>query len=374
LSQAMHHAQTLGIHLGQQSSTPSDTDLSMKRLFWCLYALDRANSSMNGRPIIMSDVDIAIEPFAPGESGFPAFEAWLRITDVLNNIIALYRPRVSTDVTGWEDHYPGLEEILDNAHAWDLPQSIHATLHLFYLSTAVLSHRSRGIKQISRGTHSSIRQRLCAGEIISLLESSYGQQLHGVPFVPYSVSLALSVAYQHLRQSQFQHQQEDAHQMVRQCTKILQSLRRTWSSADTMAALAKKVLDELDRAPSLLTFRITRVSQIAVSKANEAGGPHNEEYEPCMPTMNGARTALTDALPDSVTGGAQDDEPAATMATPAQHMDQPITQDGLYLFDGMDDIFGTYLDPNYPTHEDYSFMDNLQTFAGSEAPQQEGYG
>ena len=50
LSQAMHHAQTLGIHLGQQSSTPSGADLAMKRLFWCLYALDRANSSMNGRP------------------------------------------------------------------------------------------------------------------------------------------------------------------------------------------------------------------------------------------------------------------------------------------------------------------------------------
>ncbi|RMX81621.1 hypothetical protein D0869_06680 [Hortaea werneckii] len=386
LSQAMHHAQTLGIHLGQQSTTPTGMDLAMKRLFWCLYALDRANSSMNGRPIIMSDVDIAIDPFLPGESGFPAFEAWLRITDLLNKIIDFYRPRVSVDLTGWEDHYPDLESIFDASQAWELSQSEQATLHLFYLCTAVLSHRSRGIKQISRGTHSSIRQRLCASEVLRLMESSYGLELNGLPFVPYSVSLALSVAYQHLRQSQFKHQQEDARAMVRQCTKILHALRRTWSSADAMATLAQKVLDELDRAPSLASFRVKRVPVSAGGGTNNGAGRTGgvAEFEPCMPALNGDRTGLKDALFEqsadhAVTGAAS--APAAASAasgdkaTIANHpASSSHAQDrggsgsggndggGVDLFNGMDDIFGTYLDPNYPNLEDFSFVDNMPPF------------
>ncbi|RMZ27113.1 hypothetical protein D0859_08819 [Hortaea werneckii] len=395
LSQAMHHAQTLGIHLGQQSTTPTGMDLAMKRLFWCLYALDRANSSMNGRPIIMSDVDIAIDPFHPGESGFPAFEAWLRITDLLNKIIDFYRPRVSVDLTGWEDHYPDLESIFDASQAWELSQSEQATLHLFYLCTAVLSHRSRGIKQISRGTHSAIRQRLCASEVLRLMESSYGLELNGLPFVPYSVSLALSVAYQHLRQSQFKHQQEDARAMVRQCTKILHALRRTWSSADAMATLAQKVLDELDRAPSLASFRVKRVP-VSVGAAGAGGtntgvggrtggGAAAGSDEPCMPALNGDRTGLKDALfqpsaDPAVSGGeaavvgnsAPSGEKTTVPNDPASSSSQ--AQDGggsgsgngcsggVDLFNGMDDIFGTYLDPNYPNLEDFSFVDNMQPF------------
>lgn len=364
LSQAMHHAQTLGIHIGQQSSTPSGTDLSMKRLFWCLYALDRANSSMNGRPVIMSDADIAVEPFAPGESGLPAFEIWLRITDLLNKIIAFYRPHAYVDGSGWEDQYPGLEEILDEVHGWDMPKSFYTTLHLYYLAVAILSHRSRGIKQVPRGTHSGVRQRLCSSEIIRMMDSTYGRELHGLPFIPYAVSLALSVTYQHLRQSQFEHQQEDARQGVRLCTKILQMLRRTWSSADTMAALAKKVLDELDRAPSLASFRVPRVSQAALGQV--AAAAHDS---PCMPTLNGERTSLIAPMPnagDAVsTNGEPDPSPSAS-----QIAVQYPTQDELDLFNGMDDVFGGYLDLNNPNMDDFSFLDSLQPFDWNDATQQ----
>jgi hypothetical protein len=67
LTQAMHYTQTMGWHLGQQSGLASDGDLATKRLFWCLWSLDRLNSCIYGRPLMMADIDIAIEPFAPGE-------------------------------------------------------------------------------------------------------------------------------------------------------------------------------------------------------------------------------------------------------------------------------------------------------------------
>lgn len=67
LTQAMHYTQTMGWHLGQQAGLASDGDRATKRLFWCLWSLDRLNSCIYGRPLMMADIDIAIEPFAPGK-------------------------------------------------------------------------------------------------------------------------------------------------------------------------------------------------------------------------------------------------------------------------------------------------------------------
>ncbi|KAK5155654.1 hypothetical protein LTS14_005915 [Recurvomyces mirabilis] len=357
LSQAMHHAQTLAIHLGQQSNNPSDADLSMKRLFWSLWILDRLNSIMNGRPIFMHEVDIAIEKFEPGESGYPVFDAWLKITELADKIITYYRPDYPLDVTGWEDQYPGLEEILDEVHGWHLSPSLHMTTHLYYLTIAALSHRSRGVKQIPRGTNSAIRQRLCSSEVARLMDSDYdGCKVHALPIVPYSVSIALSVAYQHLRQSQFDHQQKDACREFRKCAKILQSLRRTWSSADTMAALAKKVQDEMDKAPSLASFRITREAQRRAAE----GEKEKEKNVPCMPAITGERMGLTDGLPSeqAAVQGAVDEQTALLTAPPTE---QTLVEGSFGLFDGMDDVFGTYLDPNYPVNlDDLSFLDDMQ--------------
>jgi hypothetical protein len=352
LSQAMHYAQTLGLHLGQHASPPQGPEALNKRLFWCLWALDRMNSVVNGRPIIMNDIDIAIEPYAPEESGFPAFEAWLKVTELLNKIIGFYRPHVPPDLTGWEDHFPGLEEIYDEVKAWQLPQSVLATIHLFYLATAILSHRSRGVKQIPRGTHSSIRQRLCAHEVVKLLESDHCRDLHALPFIPYAVSLALSVSYQHLRQSQMHHQQEDARKDFRRCTQLLQNLRRIWCSADTMTALALKVLEGLDKTTSLASFRVPR------------NIPGEDVHEPpCPQDMSGARSGLLEALPNGDGDATSGDGTQTSAAGPSEGTLPPGAEAGqLDLFDGMDDIFGTYLDPNYPVNLDDISFDNLPPF------------
>lgn len=361
LVQAMHHAQSLGIHLGQQQASVGGHELLTKRLFWCLWALDQANSAMNGRPIIMNDIDIAIEPFADGESGYPAFDGWLRISKLLNQIIDFYRPHHSTDITGWEDSYPGFEEIIDEAHGWELPQSILMTLHFYYLTVAVLSHRSRGVKQIPRGTHSAIRQRLCASEIIGLMQTMGRKHLHLLPFVPYAVSLALSVSYSHLRQSQLQHQQDDARRDFRSCTEILQQLRMIWSSADVMATLAQKVLEELDRAPDLAQFRIPRQSRSSdhnnsnTSTVNEGTISSVEEHQDATSQAFLASTNGQDHLKL---------HPADAIPPPVQ---QTTSTAGAALFDGMDDVFGTYLDPNYPV--DLSFVDDLPSFDWSEVHQ-----
>ncbi|KAK6404040.1 hypothetical protein LTR95_018900, partial [Oleoguttula sp. CCFEE 5521] len=117
MTMAMHHCQTLGIHLGQQASQPGKDGRPMKLLFWCVWILDRFNAAGNGRPIMMADEDIAIETFVQGESGYPAFEVLLKICEVINRVISFYRPGNPPTVTGWEEHFPAFEEIVEDCAA-----------------------------------------------------------------------------------------------------------------------------------------------------------------------------------------------------------------------------------------------------------------
>lgn len=353
LSQALHYSQTLGIHLGQQAASPVGNDLVMKRLFWCLWIMDRSSAAMNGRPIIMSDMDIAIEPFAPGESGFPGFEAWLNIAQFLNKVIDFYRPTNDLSVTGWEDPYPSLEELIDEVGGWQLPASLLATIHLFYLTVGILSHRTRGIRELICVRHSHIRQRLFAIEVIRLMNAPKSQTLHPLPLLPYAISVALSVSYHHLRQSQFEHQQADARHDFRTACKILQGLRRTWCSADVMATLAKKVLDQLDRAPDLSSFRVRRNAH---KKEDELIPPPTA----CNHGVGGAQglPGAEEAINPGMANEAVD-----AMGPMVSGVDQTAIPDGVNLFDNMDDVFGTFMDPNYPLNlDDMSFIDDLTPF------------
>lgn len=355
MSQAMHYAQTLGIHLGQQAAAPAGNELVMKRLFWCLWIMDRSSAAMNGRPIIMSDIDIAIESFAAGESGFPGFEAWLKISHILNKVIDLYRPTNDMSIRGWEDPFPPLEEMIDEVGGWRLPASLLATIHLFYLTVGILSHRTRGIKELISVQHSHVRQRLLTIEVIRLMNAPKSQTLHPLPLLPYAISVALSVSYHHLRQSQFEHQQADARNDFRTACKVLQSLRRTWSSADVMATLAKKVLDQLDRAPDLASFRIRR---------NQRNVPKGEVDFIPPPTAchHGIGAAALPTDQDAL--NAEDVvQTADTVAPMVNTAEQQMLPDGINLFDNMDDVFGTFMDPNYPLNlDDMSFIDEISPF------------
>ncbi|KAF2478844.1 fungal-specific transcription factor domain-containing protein [Neohortaea acidophila] len=374
IAQAMHHAQTLGLHLAITGSVGKEAE--MKRLFWCLWAMDRTNAVTNSRPVIMGDRDIAIEDFPPGSSGFPAFEAWLRVAQLLNKVIDFYRPTSDTDATGWEGDYPGLEEIIDEVGGWGLSASILATIHLFYLSVGILSHRTRGFRAVPRGIGSSIRQRLCAIEVVRLLtgpasSTSPPTALHPFPILPYAVSLALSVSYQHLRQSQLEHQQADAREDFRTCCALLSKLRRTWSSADIMATLAKKVLDQLDRAPSLASYRVPRTYGQGVRGDDaEADAPPGDLILPpsaCVADF-GARPGERTEAPTTEQGG--------NLATPGAVVEgdgsvvgnAQAAENGIALFDNMDDVFGTFMDPNYPLNLDdmsYQFPAWDMNFDGS---------
>lgn len=166
-----------------------------------------------------------------------------------------------------------------------------------------------------------------------------------LPILPYAIALSLSVSYQHLRQAQLQHQQEDARQDYRDCCQVLQKLRRTWSSADVIAVIARKVLDQLDRAPDLAVFRIAKASE---------KGRHSPGI--CASSIGRPHTLIDHPSADNPTAAASADAGDTT----AEGRQQQSETDWLNMFEGMDDIFGTYLDPNYPLMlDDFSFVDDL---------------
>lgn len=164
-----------------------------------------------------------------------------------------------------------------------------------------------------------------------------------MPVLPYAISLALSVSYQHLRQSQLQHQQEDAREDFKACCQVLQKLRRTWSSADVIATIAKKVSEELNKAEDLSSFRVGRLD-LAGRKS---------------PGICTASLTRPDTLIDQrVDAEGSSDQPNGIGAA-APETSTPGNQDWFGMFEGMDDVFGTYLDPNYPVNlDDFSFTED----------------
>lgn len=133
LAQAIHHAHTFALQF-DQVSRPSN-NASLRTLFWCLWSLDKLNASINGRPLIMHDRDNHLEsPTSRPEERHTAFGIWLQLAEALDKVITFYRPMTDNAVTGWEQDFPGFEDMIaDVGDKLDTP-TIGMNLRVFSLS------------------------------------------------------------------------------------------------------------------------------------------------------------------------------------------------------------------------------------------------
>ena len=110
------------------------------------------------------------------------------------------------------------------------------------------------------------------------------------------------------------------------------------------------MLDQLDKAKDLSTFRVSRYEEGRSSPGICTASfwkPHTLiDHPPAAPEAENDGTAATTTVP------------------------QPAPEpDWLGLFEGMDDIFGTYLDPNYPVNlDDFSFVEDLSPLDWNSVP------
>ncbi|KAE8141267.1 hypothetical protein BDV38DRAFT_296798 [Aspergillus pseudotamarii] len=337
IAQAMHSAQSLALHLPR----PNDVRNELRRIFWCLWILDRLNAATNSRPCVMADIDIAVPDLTPEESGSVAFDVCFRIAKILNQVIALYRPTAKDPASGWDTDFPGFEQVMDEMHAWQLSSSTIATLHIFYLATAILAHRLKTITTLPSPTPARLRQQLSAIQVIRYMQDSDRlDALHPFPVVVYAASLALSVSYQQLRYSRLPGEQEDARHDFNTGCDILQELRLKWVSADAMASLAHRISAALDQLPSLDVLRINR-SDIA-------------ERDNTLTDRQG----MTGDVVEGADSQSSADVPMANRPTDFQAT-QPHLET-MDLFSGMDDVSWMYLDAENPVSFDVFPLMNFE--------------
>jgi hypothetical protein len=128
LSQAIHDAWTAGLHIHTPGRTLVDPS---SMLWWTIWTLDKLNACVGGRPIMIAnrDIDIARPPLSD-DSKSQIICAWLRLGDLLDEVIEFYRPIADLNSTGWETEFPSYKSLLEGIDLSSLQNSEQSNLSL----------------------------------------------------------------------------------------------------------------------------------------------------------------------------------------------------------------------------------------------------
>ncbi|RMZ82324.1 hypothetical protein DV738_g1742, partial [Chaetothyriales sp. CBS 135597] len=237
LSHAIHDAWTSGLHIHTPGRTTKD-HLSM--LWWTIWALDKINACIGGRPIMIADRDIDIaRPPLESSPRSAVITVWIRLGDLLDTTIDYYRPTCDADATGCESDFPSWDSLLQGVETDTFLDSHLKILELCYNVIAILSCRNS-----SPNTVSYNRRITASDRIESLLSNPPDQYLNipPLPLVPYAVSLSLTVAYRRLRDNHYHNDPEQIQSALTVRCEMLENLSTYWWTAHGMAQLGRKAL------------------------------------------------------------------------------------------------------------------------------------
>lgn len=289
-SQAVHFAQSLGIHLSGYrpdvdtragAATANGDDGAVERLFCLCWALDRLHAAFHGRPCLLHerDTDRDLDACIAAQPD-PAFRLFMAVAQMLDSVIWLYRPRKNS--TSHEKQVgakggpavdlPIFESMIVRMGGEKLPPRILTTLEVFYHAVSVLSCRqplsdfqptAPPLAHLPQ-PHLNARRSLSADRIIEIVESCLplssstttaaavaaaadSSSLCTLPFVPYAVALALSVAYRKMRYSKIPMYRLRGKNRFKDVVALLQRLGEVYTSARVNASLGISILRELDK-------------------------------------------------------------------------------------------------------------------------------
>lgn len=367
LCQAIHQAQTAGLHLERPNRLPVD---SLTTLFWCLWTLDKMHASIGGRPVLLGDGDIGIKKHdAAARHPKSAFDVWLALSELLSKVISFYRPSAD-DTTGWETDYPSFEDIMGDHIQEDVDFATLGTLpmlcviicvtidllqlgvlELYYHAISILSCRYRPFHRSGSSRPSYTRQGLGAVRINSLVASECVQDLPPLPVVPYAVSLSMGVSYQQFRSSKLITHFDRAKSSLETCCALLEELGVYWYSAEAMARLGRTALHQID-GTNFGHNQPIRDSLLS-GTANSSGESFKKNaLNITNPGLSGASTASSIRPNESHQPSRNSsptivipEQPAAPLVE-EQHHDTD-KQSG---FADIDMLFGDFLDLSLPTN------------------------
>lgn len=140
---------------------------------------------------------------------------------------------------------------------------LSATIETLYHAIAILSCRSKSWADPERSSMSYLRQSLSTSILSSTVIRELRDQLALFPFIPYAMSLSMSIVYREMRHSRLPLHRARSRAQFQTLCDALSELSGIFWSASTTSDMGKKLLKEMDRVVS------------AVS-ASEARRPHQE--------------------------------------------------------------------------------------------------
>ncbi|EXJ73418.1 uncharacterized protein A1O5_03178 [Cladophialophora psammophila CBS 110553] len=278
IARAVQYVYSLGLHVPDRDG---ETDIEYARtLFCCVWALDRLNAASHGRAVAMHERDIARcfqESFAKQA---PTFRLFLHVIELLDGVVKLYRPRATPSESSVD--FALFEDLITRCSATQIPTHLLATIEVLYHAVAILSFRPRpGDNGAFGPTAPRTRQILSAERATAMVGHEFRDQLVLLPFVPYAVSLSLSVNYRELRRSKIPMYRSRARNALEMNCRILETLGEIFWSAAVMADMGNVTLKELDRVYANVAGTELRKSQ---RHGNFTAKQGNNPYSGSRPT------------------------------------------------------------------------------------------
>ncbi|KAK4121976.1 hypothetical protein N657DRAFT_600220 [Parathielavia appendiculata] len=261
---------THGVHLGllARTQTEGNGKAAGARLFKCLYALDRLIGTIYARPLMFHNVDLIQDP-RPDADDSPIFRLFISLILLLDQVIEMYRPHPKVSYIDM----PVFERLALEAGAQYEPEILLVTLEVLYHAIGALSvrmprNRFRTAPECDtlpgpRTQHlppSSVnaRRSYSADRILDIVRD---YKLSPLPFVPYALTLSLSVAYRKWRFSQLPMFRTRGGADFKKVLPVLQSMADIWSSARINGQLGQAVMLKLDRGEILNRKRTERSAE-----------------------------------------------------------------------------------------------------------------
>lgn len=289
-AEAVHHCQTLGLHLLRTG------DPALETLFCAVWAIDKINAAANGRPRLLYEWDFAASVDECISRQEPCFRLFLMVSRWLDRTIDLYRPAVSADALGENKPFvelPVLEPMIVEANALEVPTFLIATIEVFYHAVIILSCRlpRPGTTESKYSSNipppmANARRSLASERIASNVKR---EKLSPVPFVPYAVSLSLSVEYRKMRHSALPMFRSRAVEAFKANCELLKRYKDVFRNARVTYGLGERLLKEMERAATSLAQEQqeappTRQDAAATAAAAAAAAPASVSDLSSQPT------------------------------------------------------------------------------------------
>lgn len=270
-AQAVLHEQTLGFHVGWPDGKAGGE--RSRRIFWCVYVLDRLNAAINGRPTLIHRRDMDRKVMDSVDDQPPPFKLLIRLAEFLGQTISLYRPHTTAQAQAQAaDNDHTFEDLVEASGAQNLSSGLLASLELFYLSVVIL----RGTPHVAGHRSSSELQWFCAARIVAIASGELKTSLVFWPILPYSVTVAASVAYRSLRSSPMPYNRRRAYMLFQDSCEVLSDLSKVFLTARAMARLARETMQEVERVATERTRRDS-IRLLEDENENMGGSTRTEE-------------------------------------------------------------------------------------------------